>query len=356
MLRSTLLLFAALVMTLSASAQNRLVLFEEHTGEGCGPCASTNPGLDSMIFKFSNNYKVCMIKYMSRIAGNWHFFDMVHAIDSQRADYFPTPFVPAGWIDGGYSFSSGPYASAVTQSAIDAAAAIPSPFIMSVSSMLNPAKDSITILVKIKALAPYSGSAVKLRIARCKSIDISPDAMMNGEKHVRNVVRDMFPDASGTTITSTWLPGDYQQYVVKGAVNKENFTGWYPSIKFTDSSVVAWIQDDNDKSVAQCAKENTWMGTPTADVDEIGAEPVHLSLHPNPANTTLHLDAYAAEARNASITISNIEGRILYNHNNNLMKGNNDVVIDVKDLSAGMYSLIVRAGGNVMHRAFTIVR
>src|SRR6185312_16108723 len=111
-----LLLLTASAFTFSASAQKRLVLFEEHTGEGCGPCAATNPGLDSLVLKSSNTYKVCMIKFMSRIVGNWHFFDMAHAVDSERVGYFPDPFVPSGWLDGGYpSAWGGPFASATSQ-------------------------------------------------------------------------------------------------------------------------------------------------------------------------------------------------------------------------------------------------
>jgi len=167
----------------------------------------------------------------------------------------------------------------------------------------------------------------------------------------------MYPNASGMTITNSWLPGDYHEWVLKGPVNKENFTSWYPSLRFTDSSVVAWIQNDDDKTVAQCAKEQVWMGTPTADVASVKTDEVRLSLYPNPVNTTLYLKAEANEMQNAVITISNIVGRILYKQDKSLVKGKeNELAIDVKELPAGLYSLTLTTGDNVMSRAFTIVR
>ena len=44
-------LLSTLLLAVAASAQNRIVLVEEFTNTGCGPCASWSPELDAVIEK-----------------------------------------------------------------------------------------------------------------------------------------------------------------------------------------------------------------------------------------------------------------------------------------------------------------
>src|SRR4051812_42095447 len=45
-MKKTSIILGLVTMGLFASAQVRISLFEEFTGENCGPCASTNPNLN----------------------------------------------------------------------------------------------------------------------------------------------------------------------------------------------------------------------------------------------------------------------------------------------------------------------
>ncbi|HPA31540.1 MAG TPA: hypothetical protein PLV14_08075, partial [Bacteroidia bacterium] len=59
-------LFAAMCITATVSAQTqRLVLFEEFTGETCPPCAQINPTLNEMLNDEAD--KIVSIKYQNNI-------------------------------------------------------------------------------------------------------------------------------------------------------------------------------------------------------------------------------------------------------------------------------------------------
>ena len=56
-------LLSTLLLAVTVSAQNRIVLVEEFTNTGCGPCASWSPELDAVI---ENRLGDCVaIKYHS---------------------------------------------------------------------------------------------------------------------------------------------------------------------------------------------------------------------------------------------------------------------------------------------------
>lgn len=63
-MKKILLLAGLGILSMQIYAQERLVLFEEFTGENCPPCASANPGLMQLINSHNN---VEIIKYQSPI-------------------------------------------------------------------------------------------------------------------------------------------------------------------------------------------------------------------------------------------------------------------------------------------------
>lgn len=83
----------------SASAQKRIVLIEEFTNTGCGPCASWSPVLDSCI-----NYRLgdCIaIKYHSSFPNRGDEFYTAEAEANQaRVDFYGIDAVPMTFVDG----------------------------------------------------------------------------------------------------------------------------------------------------------------------------------------------------------------------------------------------------------------
>ena len=92
-------LVAAFLIVSANMAQKRLVLIEEFTNTGCGPCASWSPVLDSCI-----NYRLgdCIaIKYHSAFPNKEdEFYLNEKEAQQSRVDYYDIHAVPTTLVDG----------------------------------------------------------------------------------------------------------------------------------------------------------------------------------------------------------------------------------------------------------------
>ncbi|MBA3828154.1 MAG: choice-of-anchor J domain-containing protein [Taibaiella sp.] len=251
-------------LALSATAQTRRVLYEEFTGENCGPCASTNPTLLSLMTGGTNPSKVTMIKYMSPIPSAGQFYYQNQSQTDARISYYSVPFAPYGRMDGAVPSISGctspGHPACMTQAVIDGEAATTAPFNITVTGTWSPNYDSVTANVTVTATSGYTGSAVYLRVALVDDVywPIAPGN--NTEKMFENVVRKMYPDATGTSVPLTWTIGMTRNYIIKGAVPG------YVDRHGANTSFVAWVQNDGDKSVAQAAKSSVFTATLPIDI------------------------------------------------------------------------------------------
>src|SRR4051794_38612488 len=63
-MKKSLPLFALILFAAVSSGQStRMVLFEEFTGENCGPCAAANPGVNATLSDPANVNRVAAIKW-----------------------------------------------------------------------------------------------------------------------------------------------------------------------------------------------------------------------------------------------------------------------------------------------------
>lgn len=247
-----LVLLSALVgINAIANAQTRLTLYEEFTGENCGPCAATNPGLEALISAPGNDTKIQMIKYMSPIptAGTL-LYPQAKTYADARLSYYSISSAPSGKIDGltsSPSTSSPGHPANLAQPEINAAAAVASPFEMTITAAWDATFANIEATITVKATSAYAGTTVYLRTALLESLEYCVAPGTNGETHFPGVVRTMFPNATGTSVAASWPAGTTQTYT---------FT--IPAPYFVDRNsapkIVAWIQDDATKKIAQSAK------------------------------------------------------------------------------------------------------
>src|SRR4051812_7788085 len=96
------LLAAAAITTLSmsASAQTRMTLHEEFTGENCPPCASTNPGFWALCDGSGNPSKLIHISYMVPIPSSGFYCNRTRDIYNRVDRYYGINFAPDGRYDG----------------------------------------------------------------------------------------------------------------------------------------------------------------------------------------------------------------------------------------------------------------
>lgn len=236
------------LFSVAAFGQNRLVLVEHFTQASCGPCASQNPALKTLLD--ANNTKVVALKYQT----SWPGVDPMNAANptevAARVQYYNVTGVPNSVMDGSGPGSPG---TIVTTATINNRYNTAAPLNLSASHQWTPGYDSIQIGVFVAnagtaTVASGAAGSLKLHVAVIEEEVNYPTAPgSNGETNFYQVMRKMVPDASGTTMADSWTAGQTQMFVFKVAA---------PSYlaNLNKVSVVAFIQDNSGKSVLNAAR------------------------------------------------------------------------------------------------------
>jgi len=230
----------------SFAQSQRIVLVEEFTGEDCGPCAGINPTFNKMLN--DNIAKAVSLKYQGIVnpSNRNVLYDQTKAEVNIRDNYYSNTSLPTGVVDGNFKKAN---AGQIKTVDIDTRYADNSAFNLTVNHEFSAKGDSVFISVDMEATDNYSAggnSTFKLRVALVeKEIELTLPAL-NGEKKFYNVMRKMYPNAAGTSLTQTWTIGQMQTVTFKAKL---------PSYIYDKSTiqVVAFLQDDNSKEVQQSA-------------------------------------------------------------------------------------------------------
>lgn len=260
-MKKTIILFAIIGSNLIVCAQSqRLQLYEEFTGENCGPCATTNGPLNT--FLNMNESKIVSIKYQVNIpnASVHPLYDQTAAEADNRRIYYNVNTAPYASHDG----NTPAHAGSITQAKVNTEAGVTSPFTINLTHQLSPNRDSIFVKAVVKASQITSGTGLKLRIAVIeRDIYLATPPGNNGEKHFEGVMRKMLPSADGTSLPALWSLNDSVVVNEKWAIS--NYV--YDKAQL---AVVAFVQNDADKNVRQTAYSpplfNLSIALPATDV------------------------------------------------------------------------------------------
>jgi hypothetical protein len=232
-------LFSSLLIGFGASvnAQNRLVLAERFSQASCGPCAAQNPAFKTLID--ANSTKAISMKYQT----SWPGVDPMNAqnpIDVQtRVDYYAISGVPDTRQDGADVTMS--------QSTIDSRYAVVAPFNIALTHTFSSDYDSIFVTANLSAFTAYSGVNTKFRLAMIeREVDFATPPGSNGELSFHNVMRKMYPNATGTAIADTWTIGLTQTITFGMPIPSYIY-------KLTEVGFIAFIQEEGTKEIHQAA-------------------------------------------------------------------------------------------------------
>ena len=250
-MKKNLLPFLMVLLANFAFAQSpRVVLYEEFTGENCGPCAAANPTLNALLAANPTS-TIISLKFEVPIpssAGPNSIYGANTADVSTRTSFYSVPFAPYGRLDGFEQVdASGQgndgHVSFLTQPVITSRSAVTSPFTLNLSHSMNASFDTATVTAVITASQAYTAfGALKFRLALIeKEIHLAVPTGSNGEKDFFSTMRKMVPDANGTLITGTWTNTQTQTLTFKVPV---------PSYVYDLSQIgfVGFIQDDGSNS------------------------------------------------------------------------------------------------------------
>lgn len=255
------------LFSVAAFGQNRLVLVEHFTQASCGPCASQNPALKTLLD--ANATKVVALKYQT----SWPGVDPMNAANpteaAARVQYYNVTGVPNSVMDGSGPGSPG---TIVTTTTINNRYNTAAPLNITASHQWTAGYDSIQIGVFVAnagtaTVASGAAGSLKLQVAVIEEEVNYPSAPgSNGETVFYQVMRKMVPDASGTTMADSWTAGQTQMFVFKVAA---------PSYlaNLNKVAVVAFIQDNSNKSVLNASRTTaqTIAGLPDIGVNAFTA-------------------------------------------------------------------------------------
>jgi hypothetical protein len=233
---------AMLLCSASFGQSQRLVLFEEFTGETCGPCAATNPGLNAMLN--ANEDKVVSIKYQNNIPSAGPRFWQYNTTEiSARQTYYANNYSPQGFLDGNVFNDN---AGALDPTIINNRYVVPSPFTIRVEHSFSAANDTIYATAIIKASQSYTGTNLVGHVVVTER-DIFGYTSPNGENHYEGVMRKMLPNNAGTPLQANWNAGDsivlnYSWYITPAVLS---------SPVYYQLSVVSFVQENSNKEVLQ---------------------------------------------------------------------------------------------------------
>ncbi len=159
-----------------------------------------------------------------------------------RIGYYGFNYVPSCVLDGN-AYAGVP--ASLTQTMINNQYAIPSPFELYINHTISPGNDSIYVTMLGKCTQAVSGQLVAHAVILEKHIHYNNAPGTNGEKDFYNVMRKMLPSHNGSTLASSFEPGDY--FIIQQAWKLASITS------MSELSVTGFIQNKQTKAAHQAA-------------------------------------------------------------------------------------------------------
>ena len=261
-MKKHLLLIAVAAFSLEFTAQvQRMALYEEFTGENCGPCAATNPALDALLAQPANNTRLAAIKWQVPIPSAPSKATSLYQTNKTEIDWRYRSVAQGGY---GYAINSAPsgkmdgqnvtvfgassnHPGNLNNSVITNAVNVSAPFSITMARAWNSTATAITLTITVQAASNFNavGNLVfrTVMIERKIEFDVAPGS--NGEKIFHDVAIKSFPSIqNGTSLPSNWTTGQTQTFTLNCVIPS------YARDK-TQIAFVGFIQDDGDRKVHQ---------------------------------------------------------------------------------------------------------
>ena len=263
----TLIISILMLATTAIQAQSpRTVLFEEFTGENCGPCAGTNPWLK----RFSDlnaQDSFLHMAYQSPIPSAGPIYNAYKTDADARITYYGVNFAPWGENDGrtwpstwttatnhpitymdSASLAPNSATANITSIGFNQRRTISSPCAINITHWFSPNFDSVFAMAIVTTTATYKSlatSSLKFQMVLTeKQLVYGTPPGTNGETTFENVVRKMYPTNAGTTMADSNWVGKIDTFKVAALI--PSYVRERGQIQF-----IGFVQDNNSKEVKQ---------------------------------------------------------------------------------------------------------
>lgn len=344
----------------------RLPLFEHFTSNTCGPCASFNPGfqtlLDANDVNVIDQAKVACIKYQVNWPGSGD--QSFNSDVGSRVSYYGVSGVPSAHIDGKETSSS--------QSEIDEHRASPSFLDISGTAVATDGTD-LAVDVSVSSHSNYPNATIHIAIVED---EYNNTAGSNGETEFFQVMRKMLPTADGTSAdlsNSNTSTLSENVTVAVGNVTQNSFRIWED---LGNCVVVVFVVDEDTKEVihsklieitGNTTVTPTWSCEPTGCIDPGTGEgefssledceancvsdiefwnAINVQLMPNPARDNFSIELNAA-SQSVSVSVYSITGQIVSEFNYGALEGKQIIPVNISSLQSGIYTVKIQMNNEV---------
>lgn len=269
---ATLFILFLLVQGLMGQSQ-RLVLLEHFTQASCGPCATYNPAIHTLLV--NNPDKITSINYHTSWPGYDPMYNHNPVDAAARTSYYGVGSVPNSVLDGNV-FNGHPAGWNINT--VNARYAVPSPFELAVYQKLSPTNDTLFVTMLIEATQNASSQATAFMAIIEEYIHFTNPPGSNGERDFYNVMKKLLPTKTGISLPSPMSTGDYaiieSYWVLANVYNLDQL------------SVVAFVQNPLNKEIYQSCNlsEGNFTAPHSNDVEIMG----FTNLVPNYCQTFLN--------------------------------------------------------------------
>jgi hypothetical protein len=223
----------------------RMAFVEEATQASCPPCATANPGIQTLVN--NNSETTLFLGYQVWWPGfDQMYLDNTAGVDERVGNYYPFTFAPQIILNGTFPGGGDGGAATLTQGTIDEITAQPSEFDMDISAEVADGFLHVTGTVTATMVAEGN---LSLRIMLAEDLITIEDAPggTNGETEYHHVFKAFVGGPAGIDIADTWAVGDVY------TIDESLALGDYIIYHYDGLEVFAIVQNDDDKFVHQAA-------------------------------------------------------------------------------------------------------
>lgn len=332
---------ASLTVQVVDTFVNRRSLLEVFSSSTCGPCRPGNTNLKTITDQMpENNY--AYIKYQFPFPGTGDPYTTQEGRD--RGTYYDgVNSIPTTLVDGANRMNP----NSATIPMITGIQSKPSFVVLSANAFISW-KDNINYSVQVNPFVDIP-AGTRLHVALVEKSTVN-NVKSNGETVFYNVFKKFAHGSAGFSLPaiskgqSQNVNGNIQVQGVyrlppSGQQSLINWNTEHSIEDFNDLAIVVFLQNNTTKEVLQSVVTDVSMNT---NVNEI--ETAHnFFVYPNPTSDFLNISV--SNNNKTDVTITNIQGTVVYTTQLNNTNTANEVAINTTNFSNGVYIVTLTQNG-----------
>lgn len=332
---------------IASRSVNRNGLMEEFTSSTCPPCKSFNATFDPLVLSMNANDGMSRFNII-KFQMNWPSpgNDVSYNNDGMaRRTYYSVSGIPDHFTNGMPGGAGN--ATEISNSKV-------APSYMDITGTYTITKDSVLASVTITPYFTLTGANYRLHMAAVEDHYVNP-GNTTGQTDYYHVMRQMNNTGNGLAVSSftDGVPQTFKwgfKYTV-GSVTQMSNKFWGSPI---NGSLVAFVQDNNNKNVLQSIGVRAQWRTNVSDVNKVVA---NFNIYPNPATDHSTIAFSLENKTKVSVQIVDLLGRTIESIAPQEMNAGNQVIaISTQKLATGTYMVNVTTDNGTVSEKLQVVK